>query len=346
MAEVLRYAAFTTTPEGGNPAGVVLDAAGLDDAAMLAIAAEVGYSETAFLTGPPPAGRPVPGRRATSARSPRSPSAVTPRSPPASPGRSATARAPRPAHPFGVVALDVRTRAAARSRRSRASPPQLEPCRGRRPRRGARRAELAARDLDPALPPRVALAGARIPCSRPAPVTASPSSTTTSPAWARSWPRATGQPCSSLARTRRRSPRARPVPARRRRRGPRDGRAAAAALGGLPARARARSAARPPWHAPGRRSRPAQSAARSRACRPGGIDVSGTPCRWPARATPSVIGPDCMITGKGSAEGDRHVGVSERVQQTLEHRAGVRLGAGGQLPALPRGFVEPAGERS
>jgi PhzF family phenazine biosynthesis protein len=52
VTEVLRYAAFTTTPSGGNPAGVVLDAAGLDDAAMQAIAADVGYSETAFLTGP------------------------------------------------------------------------------------------------------------------------------------------------------------------------------------------------------------------------------------------------------------------------------------------------------
>lgn len=50
---VLRYTAFSTDPEGGNPAGVVLDAAGLGDDAMLAIAAEVGYSETAFLTAPP-----------------------------------------------------------------------------------------------------------------------------------------------------------------------------------------------------------------------------------------------------------------------------------------------------
>ncbi|MFG3547391.1 PhzF family phenazine biosynthesis isomerase [Streptomyces sp. NPDC047725] len=47
---ILRYAAFTPDPAGGNPAGVVLDAAGLDDAGMLAIAAEVGYSETAFVT--------------------------------------------------------------------------------------------------------------------------------------------------------------------------------------------------------------------------------------------------------------------------------------------------------
>ncbi|MEV4439560.1 PhzF family phenazine biosynthesis isomerase [Streptomyces sp. NPDC049577] len=48
--EILRYAAFTSDPAGGNPAGVVLDAAGLDDAGMLAVAAEVGYSETAFVT--------------------------------------------------------------------------------------------------------------------------------------------------------------------------------------------------------------------------------------------------------------------------------------------------------
>jgi PhzF family phenazine biosynthesis protein len=47
--EILRYVAFSTDPEGGNPAGVVLDASGADDAAMLKTAAEVGYSETAFV---------------------------------------------------------------------------------------------------------------------------------------------------------------------------------------------------------------------------------------------------------------------------------------------------------
>ena len=47
--EVLRYTAFSDDPQGGNPAGVVLDANGLDDAAMLGIAQQVGYSETAFL---------------------------------------------------------------------------------------------------------------------------------------------------------------------------------------------------------------------------------------------------------------------------------------------------------
>jgi len=50
--DVLRYSAFTpqgSGDDGGNPAGIVLDAAGLDPARMLALAAEVGYSETAFV---------------------------------------------------------------------------------------------------------------------------------------------------------------------------------------------------------------------------------------------------------------------------------------------------------
>lgn len=47
--EILRYTAFSTSPDGGNPAGVVLDATGADEADMLAAAADVGYSETAFL---------------------------------------------------------------------------------------------------------------------------------------------------------------------------------------------------------------------------------------------------------------------------------------------------------
>ncbi len=47
--EILRYAAFTVDGQGGNPAGIVLDATGMTDAEMLAVAAEIGYSETAFL---------------------------------------------------------------------------------------------------------------------------------------------------------------------------------------------------------------------------------------------------------------------------------------------------------
>jgi PhzF family phenazine biosynthesis protein len=49
MAEVLRYAAFTTNPKTGNPAGVVLNATGLTEQTMQAMAADVGYSETAFV---------------------------------------------------------------------------------------------------------------------------------------------------------------------------------------------------------------------------------------------------------------------------------------------------------
>lgn len=55
MTEVLHYSAFTTIPSGGNGAGVILDASALDDGQMVTIAAELGYSESAFLTpGPNP----------------------------------------------------------------------------------------------------------------------------------------------------------------------------------------------------------------------------------------------------------------------------------------------------
>jgi len=47
--DILRYTAFSSDPAGGNPAGVVLDATGATDAEMQAVAAEVGFSETAFL---------------------------------------------------------------------------------------------------------------------------------------------------------------------------------------------------------------------------------------------------------------------------------------------------------
>lgn len=51
--DILRFRAFTTDrpdPASGNPAGVVLDADELTDADMLQIAADLAYSETAFLT--------------------------------------------------------------------------------------------------------------------------------------------------------------------------------------------------------------------------------------------------------------------------------------------------------
>ena len=50
-ADILRLAAFSDDPAGGNPAGVVLDASALSEAEMQRIAADVGYSETAFVVG-------------------------------------------------------------------------------------------------------------------------------------------------------------------------------------------------------------------------------------------------------------------------------------------------------
>lgn len=50
---ILRFSAFGEVPGGGNPAGVVLDAAGLNDETMLRIARDIGYSETAFVVAGP-----------------------------------------------------------------------------------------------------------------------------------------------------------------------------------------------------------------------------------------------------------------------------------------------------
>jgi PhzF family phenazine biosynthesis protein len=45
---ILRIAAFADADQGGNPAGVMISDAHPDDAAMRRLAAEIGYSETAF----------------------------------------------------------------------------------------------------------------------------------------------------------------------------------------------------------------------------------------------------------------------------------------------------------
>ena len=98
MTAILRYTAFTDDPAGGNPAGVVLDASELTDARMQEIAAELGYSETAFATSredggydvryfSPEAEVPFCGH-ATIATASRSPSAT---------GRGCAASTPRPA---------------------------------------------------------------------------------------------------------------------------------------------------------------------------------------------------------------------------------------------------------
>jgi PhzF family phenazine biosynthesis protein len=52
--ELLRYAAFTADPTGGNPAGIWFSAALPSAGEMRAVAEAVGYSETAFLAGEGP----------------------------------------------------------------------------------------------------------------------------------------------------------------------------------------------------------------------------------------------------------------------------------------------------
>jgi PhzF family phenazine biosynthesis protein len=54
--DILRYTAFSTEPDGGNPAGVVLDSTDLTPEEMQRIATAVGYSETAFLAPRPDGG--------------------------------------------------------------------------------------------------------------------------------------------------------------------------------------------------------------------------------------------------------------------------------------------------
>ena len=49
QGKLFRIAAFTDDPLGGNPAGVWLGDELPDEVAMQAIAADVGYSETAFV---------------------------------------------------------------------------------------------------------------------------------------------------------------------------------------------------------------------------------------------------------------------------------------------------------
>ena len=159
MPEVLRYAAFTEDPTAGNPAGVVLYAGSLDAAQMLAAAAEVGYSETAFVTADDGAGN-----LAVRYFSPvtRFRSAATRRSP----------RRSRTRERHGLERLRLTTAAGlvgGRGPRQRVRP-------GRDPdeRRPATTAvaeddlaealaalQWSAAELDPALPSRVAYAGAQ-----------------------------------------------------------------------------------------------------------------------------------------------------------------------------------------
>jgi predicted PhzF superfamily epimerase YddE/YHI9 len=139
MTEILRLAAFTNIPQGGNPAGVVLDATTLDDVAMQAIAADVGYSETAFLTG-------VDADRTYDVRY-FSPAAEVPFC-----GHATIATAVALAHRDGAGDLVLNTKAGPVAVRTQADD-ELAPA--------LAALRWSAADLDPALPPRIAYAGAR-----------------------------------------------------------------------------------------------------------------------------------------------------------------------------------------
>lgn len=164
-SEMLRYTAFSTDPAGGNPAGVVLDAAGLDDAAQLAIAAELGYSETAFLTAPPAGLGGEPGRAFTVRYF--SPQAEVPFC-----GHATVATAIAFAERHGPGDLLLATRAgtvpvtvAEEGGALRATLTSVEPAvldvAGDDVGEALGALGWQTSDLDPALPPRIAYAGAR-----------------------------------------------------------------------------------------------------------------------------------------------------------------------------------------
>lgn len=178
MTDVLRYAAFTDTPSGGNPAGVVLDAHGLDADAMLAIATEVGYSETAFLTprtdasrrgtaSSTPATGADPGRREFDVRY-FSPAAEVPFCGHATIA-SAVALADRDGvgpllfhTPAGAVPVEVRVDEKGVALATLTSvAPHVEDVAPEHLAAALRALRWSAEELDPALPPRIGFAGAR-----------------------------------------------------------------------------------------------------------------------------------------------------------------------------------------
>ncbi|KOX28197.1 phenazine biosynthesis protein PhzF [Saccharothrix sp. NRRL B-16348] len=156
--EILRYSAFSASPGGGNPAGVVLDATGVAESDMLAVAAEIGYSETAFVV--PAADRVLDIRYF-------SPLVEVPFC-----GHATIATAVAYAERHGVGELALRTKAGpvAVSTRSAADgavvatlvsvPPRVEPIDADDLAALVRALRWSAADLDPALPPRAAYAGA------------------------------------------------------------------------------------------------------------------------------------------------------------------------------------------
>lgn len=159
--EISRYVAFSSDPSGGNPAGVALDATGADDKEMLATAAELGYSESAFV---------VPAADGTLDIRYFSPLAEVPFC-----GHATIATAVAHAELHGTGRLLLRTKAGPvtvttdRTADGTLTATLVSVAPHTEPLADADLAELlavlgwSAADLDPALPPRVAFAGARHP---------------------------------------------------------------------------------------------------------------------------------------------------------------------------------------
>lgn len=159
--EISRYVAFSSDPSGGNPAGVVLDATGADDKTMLETAAELGYSETAFV---------VPAGDGTLDIRYFSPLAEVPFC-----GHATIATAVAHAERHGTGPLLLRTKAGPvtvttdRTADGTLTATLVSVAPHTEPLAEADLAELLAilgwspADLDPALPPRVAFGGARHP---------------------------------------------------------------------------------------------------------------------------------------------------------------------------------------
>ncbi|MEU0027026.1 PhzF family phenazine biosynthesis isomerase [Streptomyces sp. NPDC006335] len=163
--EILRYTAFSSSPEGGNPAGVVLDASTLDDGDMLAIAAELGYSESAFLTAPPE-GLKGPEGRTFSIRY-FSPKAEVPFCGHATVA-TALALAERIgpgelvlATPAGTVPVSVAEEGGTLRATLTSVEPHVEEISDADLTEALAALDWPATDLDPAFPPRIAFAGAR-----------------------------------------------------------------------------------------------------------------------------------------------------------------------------------------
>jgi PhzF family phenazine biosynthesis protein len=169
--EALRYTAFAAAEGGGNPAGVVLDARGMSDQEMLAVAADLGYSETAFLlpdgdwTGSPS----DEGRQRQVAVRYFSPRAEVPFC-----GHATIATAVALAERFGTGVLDLDTMAGQVPVATRRQDQQvLATLTSVEPSQDPLPADLLGRTLaalgwthdvlDDSLPPRVAFAGARHP---------------------------------------------------------------------------------------------------------------------------------------------------------------------------------------